>query len=149
MLRDVARVQLGAAVDLGAVAVLEASGSLEGGWASVAGPDDPVESAPVVGPRRPPRRPRRRRRRRPRGCSPPGVGCGSPAGSVSSAASAGAAATTFGGGASLRYSTTPSSARARRSSKSRRLDSDSTRIFRFLISMPARVSSTTRLCSTS
>ena len=36
-----------------------------------------------------------------------------------------------------RYCTTPSSARARRSSKSSRLDIDSTRIFRFFTSMPS------------
>ena len=41
------------------------------------------------------------------------------------------------------------SARTRRSEKSRRLESASTRILRFLISMPARVVSITRLCSTS
>jgi hypothetical protein len=44
-----------------------------------------------------------------------------------------------------RYWTTPSSARARRSSKSSRLDIDSTRIFKFFTSMPSRVVSSTRL----
>jgi hypothetical protein len=48
-----------------------------------------------------------------------------------------------------RYWTTPSSARARRSSKSRRLEIDSSRILRFLTSMPSLVVSRTRLCMTS
>ena len=50
-----------------------------------------------------------------------------------------------GGTAPGRYCTTPSSARARRSSKSSRLDIDSTCIFRFLTWMPSRVVSSTRL----
>ena len=44
-----------------------------------------------------------------------------------------------------RYKTAPSSARARRSLKSTLASSDSTRILRFLTSMPSRVVSTTRL----
>ena len=47
------------------------------------------------------------------------------------------------------YCTTPSSARARRSSKSRRVLSDSTCMRRFLTSMPRRVASTTRLLNIS
>ena len=112
-------------------------------------------------PSRPPRRrPRRRRRRRgprPSPGSAPGALPGAPGVTLSASSAPAGAATGAGGGAGGggasgvpgRYCTTPSRARARRSSKSSRVLNDSTSIRRFFTSMPSRVVSTTRLLNIS